>query len=385
MDDRTGMPIVSSQGIELEASAMLMSGELRNQKDLEDDKIITGDNGGKKLWMVAGIAFLVVVAVVVPVVIVVADSGGGDGGSTSSSTGTSDTEGSVTGHPSTRPSFAPVIAGSSLPTVKLSAVPTVTLSAMPTGKSSLKPSKQPTVEPSIKPTMQPTIEPSSTPTMESSLQPTLSPQVPTGVPSVSLTPTCADEQVCALSGLFDATGGNFWTNNDGWLNYTDVCDWYGVSCSNDGVVTSIDLAENGLNGTLPGNGVWDRLSNIDTLYLEGNDIIGSLPSDLGELTSLTFLDLSYNNFENSIPSEFGSLSSLVFLDLSYNQLTGSLPTEIGNMSFLMILSIQSNDLEGRISIDGPICQLTNFQGGSLLTFNSDCSPFSVICDCCICF
>jgi len=383
MDDRTGMPIVSSQGVELEASAMLMSGELSNQKDLEDDNIIAGDNGRKKLWMVAGIAFLVVVAVVVPVVIVVTDNGGGDGGSTSSSTGTSDTEskdgvgGSVTGNPSTRPSFAPVVTGSSLPTVKLSAVPTV--------KSSLEPSKQPTVEPSLKPSMQPTIEPSSNPTMEPSLQPTLGPQVPTGVPSVSLTPTCVDEQVCALSGLFDATGGNFWTNNDGWLNYTDVCDWYGVSCSNDGVITTIDLAENGLNGTLPGNGVWDRLSNIDTLYLEGNDIIGSLPSDLGELTSLTFLDLSYNNFENSIPSEFGSLSSLVLLDLSYNQLTGNLPTEIGNMSFLMILSIQSNDLEGRISMDGPICQLTNFQGGNLMTLNSDCSPYSVICDCCICF
>ena len=45
----------------------------------------------------------------------------------------------------------------------------------------------------------------------------------------------------ALVALYNAVGGNGWTNNTGWL-VGDPCSWHGVTCNVNGSVTQLCAA-----------------------------------------------------------------------------------------------------------------------------------------------
>lgn len=47
--------------------------------------------------------------------------------------------------------------------------------------------------------------------------------------------------------------------------------------------------------------------------LQGNGITGMIPEELGNLSSLTMLDLENNNLTGEIPSSLGNLRRLTFL------------------------------------------------------------------------
>ena len=66
------------------------------------------------------------------------------------------------------------------------------------------------------------------------------------------------------------------------------------------------------------------------LRLYHNQLTSSIPSEIGNLTNLTYLNLNYNHLTGSIPSEIGNLTNLTNLSLSSNQLTGEIPSEICN-------------------------------------------------------
>ena len=67
---------------------------------------------------------------------------------------------------------------------------------------------------------------------------------------------------------------------------------------------------------------------------------------MGNLSSLTELDLDDNQLTGSIPTELGDLASLTNLGLGNNQLTGSIPTEFGDLASLTVLRLYSNQLTG---------------------------------------
>ena len=69
------------------------------------------------------------------------------------------------------------------------------------------------------------------------------------------------------------------------------------------------------------------------------------------------LDLSYNQLTGSIPPEIGNLTNLTNLTIYNNQLTGSIPPEIGNLTNLIRLDLSENQLRG--VIPDSICELTN--------------------------
>ena len=95
--------------------------------------------------------------------------------------------------------------------------------------------------------------------------------------------------------------------------------------------------------------LWGEVYSVedtDTLILEGNQLIGSIPPEIGNLTNLTVLSLWGNQLIGSIPSEIGNLTNLTILRLEDNQLTGEIPSEIGNLtnlSWLLEMSPQPYD------------------------------------------
>ena len=129
-------------------------------------------------------------------------------------------------------------------------------------------------------------------------------------------------------------------------------DWEGVTIEN-GRVVKLKLENFGLTGAVPAD--IGQLTSLTKLNLNRNQLT-SLPAELGQLTSLTRLDL-FGNQLTSVPAEIGQLTSLEGLDLRYNQLT-SVPAEIGQLASLRKLSLGGNQLT---SVPAEIGQLTSLK------------------------
>ncbi|PHT82788.1 hypothetical protein T459_11231 [Capsicum annuum] len=72
-----------------------------------------------------------------------------------------------------------------------------------------------------------------------------------------------------------------------------------------------------------------------------------LPASMGNLsTSLTKFFAGSCKIQGRIPNEVGNLSSLLFLDISGNNLVGSFPTSIGNLRNLQRFNLSNNKLTG---------------------------------------
>lgn len=92
------------------------------------------------------------------------------------------------------------------------------------------------------------------------------------------------------------------------------------------------------------------LSNtLRALRFYQNLLTARIPSELGRLSSLQRLELDGNNLSQNIPTELGQASRLVHLFLASNQLTGLLPTELASLPLLEHLTLNYNShLEGPI-------------------------------------
>ena len=75
---------------------------------------------------------------------------------------------------------------------------------------------------------------------------------------------------------------------------------------------------------------------------------GDIPSELGNLTNLTTLNLSDNELSGEIPSELGNLTNLESLYLDHNALSGEIPSELGDLTNLRRLYLAGNSLTGCI-------------------------------------
>ncbi|NQU80596.1 MAG: immunoglobulin domain-containing protein, partial [Bacteroidetes bacterium] len=148
----------------------------------------------------------------------------------------------------------------------------------------------------------------------------------------------------ALVALYDSTDGANWTNNTNWLT-GNVSTWYGITVSGDRV-TEIDLNSNNLVGTIPpeiGN-----LTNLTHLNFADNQLSGTIPVEIGNLTGLISLELRNNTISGSIPAEISNLINLGVLWLQCNQLSGAVPVEIWNLSNIGNLQLFHNQLSGTI-------------------------------------
>ncbi|KNA05118.1 hypothetical protein SOVF_193320 [Spinacia oleracea] len=113
--------------------------------------------------------------------------------------------------------------------------------------------------------------------------------------------------------------------------------------------TMLDLSENRLTGPLPEQ--VGRLSNLQTILLNGNMLSGSIPSSLSSCISLEYLYLGNNSFQNSIPDSLRLLRGLIEIDLSYNSLSGQIPQFLATLQ-LRLLNLSHNNLQGQVPIHG---------------------------------
>ncbi len=185
--------------------------------------------------------------------------------------------------------------------------------------------------------------------------------------------TIANPDITALRALYHATNGANWTNNDNWLTDAPLSEWYGVTTNDEGSVTVIYLIGNNLVGTIPAElggmhnleglylarnqlsgaipPVLGNLRNLETLMLFRNELSGAIPPELGSLANLEELHLGRNQLSGHIPITLGNLQSLTRLHLTVNELSGVIPASLGNLTELRQLSIASNNLSGPIPSD----------------------------------
>ena len=84
-----------------------------------------------------------------------------------------------------------------------------------------------------------------------------------------------------------------------------------------------------LSGSIPSAALLDY-DDIEVLRLEKTGITGTVPTQLGQLQSLTSLDLSGNLLNGQIPSQITSHPALKLLDLHDNRLSGAIPSFQGS-------------------------------------------------------
>ena len=161
----------------------------------------------------------------------------------------------------------------------------------------------------------------------------------------------------ALVAVYHATGGDDWTDNANWLSDMPLRNWHGVETNEQGRVTGLRLGGwvdsvqrhigNGLTGSLPTE--LGMLSHLRWLEIGGNSrLTGPIPAALGNLANLESLDLQWNWLTGSIPAALGRLSNLEWLALDRNALTGSVPAELGNLVGLRRLWLHGNLLSGQV-------------------------------------
>lgn len=212
-----------------------------------------------------------------------------------------------------------------------------------------------------------------------------------------------------LAVLFFSTNGPLWKNRLQFLTERNVCDWneeggsqstaggsttqnvpanlsdtYGVYCdvgqssssssssTQVKVVQQIRLSRNDLVGTIPSE--LGLLSHLQVLVLDKNSLEDGIPTELGQLTALQELILHTNNLDGTLPTELGQLTALSSLQLYTNNLLGMFPTELGNWTVLERFDIHDNRFTGTLPTE--IGQWTlleqfdlyrNYMGGTLPT------------------
>uniref|UniRef100_A0A803M9M9 Leucine-rich repeat-containing N-terminal plant-type domain-containing protein n=1 Tax=Chenopodium quinoa TaxID=63459 RepID=A0A803M9M9_CHEQI len=107
-----------------------------------------------------------------------------------------------------------------------------------------------------------------------------------------------------------------------WSTSSDCCSsWEGIGCDDNGRITR--------------------------LWIPGRELTGYISSSLGNLTSLSQLNISYNFLTGVLPAGvFSSLSSLDIVDISSNRLRGNLSASLPLGSNLTSFNASNNELTG---------------------------------------
>lgn len=171
----------------------------------------------------------------------------------------------------------------------------------------------------------------------------------------------------ALVAIYNSMEGANWFSKTNWTvpgtTGDSPCGWYGVTCEG-GRVTGLNLSNNNVGGTIPAAiGNLTALKNLDFSFstdfeLPEQRITGNIPPEIGNLVNLENLNLAGVMCDGTIPASIGNLTQLKSLDLHfvaidagftpYGNLSGSIPAEIGNLTELEYLDLSSQNFTGAL-------------------------------------
>jgi hypothetical protein len=116
-----------------------------------------------------------------------------------------------------------------------------------------------------------------------------------------------------------------------------------------------------------------RLQDLVFLDLDYNALTGTLTKELFSLHKLTQLDLNNNLLSGHIDGMSGdTFPNLQFLQLHHNRFTGTIPPSLGEYAALTVLTVHESHLSG--TMPAPVCDLLldADRGGVLTTLSADC-------------
>ena len=204
-----------------------------------------------------------------------------------------------------------------------------------------------------------------------------------GVSSPStISPSSSSSEPTATQSPPSSTPSPLSTGMDGFDENGDI-DWTEIF-SLMPTLASLSITDGNLAGSLP-TGI---PSSLTTINLSGNQIYGSIPSDLlssRSASSLVNFGCSKNHISGTLPptlfSSFGGSNSLrtLMLDLSENQLIGSIPpswlqTLSGLQNFQ--LNLAGNEIDG--SLPQNLFPSTGFTASSYTFFSMDLSSNQIV-------
>ncbi|KAM7473900.1 hypothetical protein LguiB_021143 [Lonicera macranthoides] len=103
----------------------------------------------------------------------------------------------------------------------------------------------------------------------------------------------------------------------------------------------ISLCVNNLTGTIPSS--LFNISTITDFWMTSNQLIGTLPANIGlTLPNLQRISFASNNFHGEILGSFSNASQLQILQMPRNILTGQVPANLGSLQNLHVFNIENN-------------------------------------------
>lgn len=126
----------------------------------------------------------------------------------------------------------------------------------------------------------------------------------------------APQDYNALVDFYNATNGDNWISKTNWKSEKDVSNWFGIKVEKGRVVE---------------------------LSVNRNNVSGTIPSSIGNLTKLKKIELYRNNIKGALPNEISNLKELELLSLGGNEIT-KVPNSINQLTNLKIIYLWENKL-----------------------------------------
>ncbi|KAG2646679.1 LRR receptor-like serine/threonine-protein kinase RPK2 [Panicum virgatum] len=127
---------------------------------------------------------------------------------------------------------------------------------------------------------------------------------------------------------------------------------------------SLDLSRNRLGGVIPTS--VKKLPQLERLSLAHNLLNGTIPADINQLHALRVLDLSSNLLTGVIPDALADLRNLTALLLDNNKLTGNVPSGFATSASLAMFNVSFNNLSGPVPTNGNTVRCDSIIGNPLL-------------------
>jgi len=113
-----------------------------------------------------------------------------------------------------------------------------------------------------------------------------------------------------------------------------------------------------------------QFDNMFAMWLDGNYVSGTIPTEIGLMSSLASFSVANATLKGTIPYEIGNLKLLRRLWLFGNELTGSIPQTLNQLESLEVMELHGNNLVG--DMPEGVCSSVRNSDYDYKSLTSDC-------------